>query len=77
MATASAASEDGWTDITSDILAACKELSEGEMLHDDTFSLFHAMSGLELMDPKMVCLNLHVITNLIVEARTPSTIANS
>lgn len=65
MANMATADEDGWTDITSDILAACKELAEGEMLHDDTFSLFHAMSGLELMDPKMVCLNLPVATNFI------------
>lgn len=28
-------------------------MKEGEMLHDSNFSLFEAMSALELMDPKM------------------------
>ena len=46
--------EDEWTDITSDIFAACEEIAEGEMMHDDTFNLCSAMSGLEMMDPKMV-----------------------
>ena len=29
------------------------ELSLGELLHDDMFGLFEAMSAIELMDPKM------------------------
>ncbi len=29
------------------------ELKLGELLHDDMFGLFEAMSAIELMDPKM------------------------
>ena len=29
------------------------ELALGELLHDDLFGLFEAMSAIELMDPKM------------------------
>ncbi|XP_043223591.1 N-alpha-acetyltransferase 35, NatC auxiliary subunit-like [Amphibalanus amphitrite] len=42
-----------WTDITDDFLNACKDLKLGELVHDDMFGLFDAMSAIEMMDPKM------------------------
>lgn len=45
--------EQNWTDITKEFRAAAKELELGELLHDDTFGLFEAMSAIEMMDPKM------------------------
>lgn len=42
-----------WKDITSDFKEATKELKLGELLHDDMFTLFEAMSAIEMMDPKM------------------------
>ena len=62
------ATEEEWTDITPDILAACKEMADGEMMHDDTFNLCNAMSGLELMDPKMVCFDLHAASRTSMAA---------
>jgi len=34
-------------------MAATKELTLGELLHDELFGLFEAMSAIEMMDPKM------------------------
>ncbi|KAI3850841.1 hypothetical protein MKW92_017364 [Papaver armeniacum] len=42
-----------WTDVSSLLEAACQDLEEGELIHGDNFSLFAAMSALEIMDPKM------------------------
>ncbi|GMH04559.1 hypothetical protein Nepgr_006399 [Nepenthes gracilis] len=42
-----------WTDVSSLIAAACKDLPDGELIHGGNFSLFAAMSALEIMDPKM------------------------
>uniref|UniRef100_A0A0A9XKI1 Protein MAK10 homolog n=1 Tax=Lygus hesperus TaxID=30085 RepID=A0A0A9XKI1_LYGHE len=42
-----------WEPITSDFFDAIKELKLGELLHDDLFGLFEAMSAIEMMDPKM------------------------
>ena len=42
-----------WTECTSDFLSACGELELGELLHDELFGLFEAMSAIEMMDPKM------------------------
>ncbi|KAG5899726.1 hypothetical protein JTB14_030114 [Gonioctena quinquepunctata] len=42
-----------WTDITDTFHEAVKDLQLGELLHDDLFGLFEAMSAIEMMDPKM------------------------
>ncbi|CAG0915848.1 unnamed protein product [Notodromas monacha] len=42
-----------WTDITKDFWESAKELSLGELIHDENFGLFEAMSAIEMMDPKM------------------------
>ncbi|XP_069160912.1 N-alpha-acetyltransferase 35, NatC auxiliary subunit isoform X2 [Procambarus clarkii] len=42
-----------WVNITSDFFHATKDLQLGELLHDDIFGLFEAMSAIEMMDPKM------------------------
>ncbi|RXG64381.1 N-alpha-acetyltransferase 35, NatC auxiliary subunit [Armadillidium vulgare] len=42
-----------WLDITTDFFQATKDLDLGELLHDDSFGLFEAMSAIEMMDPKM------------------------
>ncbi|CAH1256461.1 unnamed protein product [Diabrotica balteata] len=39
--------------ITSKFQEAVKDLKLGELLHDDLFGLFEAMSAIEMMDPKM------------------------
>nr|XP_018903163.1 PREDICTED: N-alpha-acetyltransferase 35, NatC auxiliary subunit [Bemisia tabaci] len=40
-------------DITEEFFSAVKELSLGELFHDEFFGLFEAMSAIEMMDPKM------------------------
>ena len=42
-----------WQDVTSGFLDACDQLELGELLHDEMFGLFEAMSAIEMMDPKM------------------------
>lgn len=42
-----------WEDITEDFTAAASELKLGELVHDNIFGLFEAMSAIEMMDPKM------------------------
>jgi len=42
-----------WKLVTDDFLEASKELELGELLHDNMFGLFEAMSAIEMMDPKM------------------------
>ena len=42
-----------WVDITEQFMAATRQLDYGELLQDDQFSLFDAMSAVELMDTKM------------------------
>ncbi|KAF5277241.1 hypothetical protein FQR65_LT00349 [Abscondita terminalis] len=42
-----------WNTITNEFLQAVKGLQLGELLHDDLFGLFEAMSAIEMMDPKM------------------------
>lgn len=42
-----------WQDITDDFFAAVTDLGLGELLHDEMFGLFEAMSAIEMMDPKM------------------------
>ncbi|XP_022908455.1 N-alpha-acetyltransferase 35, NatC auxiliary subunit [Onthophagus taurus] len=42
-----------WVDITEDFLTSVKDLQLGELLHDNLFGLFEAMSAIEMMDPKM------------------------
>ncbi|KAK9697967.1 hypothetical protein RND81_08G073700 [Saponaria officinalis] len=42
-----------WADATPLLNAACNELCEGELINGENFSLFAAMSALEIMDPKM------------------------
>ena len=46
-------SKEGWSDVTELLGSAAAEMSLGEMVHGESFSLFEAMSALELMDPKM------------------------
>ncbi|KAK1323353.1 hypothetical protein QJS10_CPA02g00224 [Acorus calamus] len=43
----------GWVDVSHLIEAACADLQDGELIHGENFSLFAAMSALEIMDPKM------------------------
>lgn len=42
-----------WVDITDEFKEAIKDLELGELLHDELFGLFEAMSAIEMMDPKM------------------------
>ncbi|XP_014255927.1 N-alpha-acetyltransferase 35, NatC auxiliary subunit [Cimex lectularius] len=42
-----------WEDITQDFFDNIKVLKLGELLHDELFGLFEAMSAIEMMDPKM------------------------
>ncbi|XP_014293858.1 N-alpha-acetyltransferase 35, NatC auxiliary subunit [Halyomorpha halys] len=42
-----------WVNITDEFFKNIKELQLGELLHDDLFGLFEAMSAIEMMDPKM------------------------
>ncbi|XP_066582916.1 N-alpha-acetyltransferase 35, NatC auxiliary subunit [Prorops nasuta] len=42
-----------WVDITNEFFEAIKDLELGELLHDELFGLFEAMSAIEMMDPKM------------------------
>ncbi len=42
-----------WKPVTKEFMEACKDLELGELLHDETFGLFEAMSAIEMMDPKM------------------------
>ncbi|XP_018578871.1 N-alpha-acetyltransferase 35, NatC auxiliary subunit [Anoplophora glabripennis] len=42
-----------WADITDTFHEAVTDLKLGELLHDDLFGLFEAMSAIEMMDPKM------------------------
>ncbi|XP_043280355.1 N-alpha-acetyltransferase 35, NatC auxiliary subunit [Venturia canescens] len=42
-----------WVDITHEFFDAITGLELGELLHDDLFGLFEAMSAIEMMDPKM------------------------
>ena len=42
-----------WLDITAQFKQAAAQLDHGELIHDIHFSLFDAMSAIELADPKM------------------------
>jgi hypothetical protein len=42
-----------WTDVTSQFADFCHHLPLGEVVRDRDFTLFEAMTALELMDPKM------------------------
>ena len=42
-----------WKVVTKPFKTACNELGLGELMHDDMFGLFEAMSAIEMMDPKM------------------------
>lgn len=42
-----------WADVSPLLNAACNDLQDGELIHGENFSLFAAMSALEIMDPKM------------------------
>ena len=42
-----------WQEVTPSFLPACSQLELGELLHDEMFGLFEAMSAIEMMDPKM------------------------
>nr|CAB3451393.1 unnamed protein product [Digitaria exilis] len=42
-----------WADASPLLAAACHDLQDGELVHGENFSLFAAMSALEIMDPKM------------------------
>ncbi|KQK01201.1 N-alpha-acetyltransferase 35, NatC auxiliary subunit [Brachypodium distachyon] len=42
-----------WADASQLVAAACADLQDGELVHGENFSLFAAMSALEIMDPKM------------------------
>uniref|UniRef100_A0A1B6C3I9 Protein MAK10 homolog n=1 Tax=Clastoptera arizonana TaxID=38151 RepID=A0A1B6C3I9_9HEMI len=42
-----------WVEITKEFFTAVKVLDLGELLHDELFGLFEAMSAIEMMDPKM------------------------
>jgi Mak10 subunit, NatC N(alpha)-terminal acetyltransferase len=44
---------DEWEDITELLVSAAAELDVGEMIHPESFSLYSAMSAIELMQPKM------------------------
>lgn len=45
--------DDPWEDVTELLASAASELTVGEMIHPENFSLYSAMSAIELMQPKM------------------------
>ncbi len=45
--------EEHGEDITASFLSACPSIALGELIHCPTFTLFEAMSSIELMDSKM------------------------
>ncbi|KAH1010452.1 hypothetical protein HUJ05_004747 [Dendroctonus ponderosae] len=45
--------DQNWIEITDVFLESVKDLELGELLHDELFGLFDAMSAIEMMDPKM------------------------
>ena len=57
-----------WQEVTPSFLPACSQLELGELLHDEMFGLFEAMSAIEMMDPKMdagmVCNRQNQVLNL-------------
>ncbi|XP_050302487.1 N-alpha-acetyltransferase 35, NatC auxiliary subunit isoform X2 [Anthonomus grandis grandis] len=46
-------SRQNWVEISDVFKESVKDLQLGELLHDDLFGLFEAMSAIEMMDPKM------------------------
>ncbi|XP_047139471.1 N-alpha-acetyltransferase 35, NatC auxiliary subunit isoform X1 [Hydra vulgaris] len=42
-----------WVNVRDEFQKSCKELKLGELVHDNLFGLFEAMSAIEIMDPKM------------------------
>ena len=42
-----------WQDVTDNFKEACNVLKVDELVHDEFFGLFEAMSAIEIMDPKM------------------------
>lgn len=42
-----------WQEVTTEFFESIKELSLGELMHNNLFGLFEAMSAIEMMDPKM------------------------
>ncbi|KAL2649468.1 hypothetical protein R1flu_017596 [Riccia fluitans] len=48
-----AGDQTNWADATAFLKAACDDMTVGELIHGENFSLFEAMSALEIMDPKM------------------------
>ena len=40
-------------DVTAEFLSSCEAIPLGDLVHYSYFSLFEAMSGIELMDSKM------------------------
>lgn len=38
-----------WADVSPLLIAACKDLQDGELIHGENFSLFAAMSALEVL----------------------------
>ncbi|CAG0878928.1 unnamed protein product [Darwinula stevensoni] len=42
-----------WKEVTDEFFKAVDDLHLGELLHDEGFGLFEAMSAIEMMDPKM------------------------
>eukprot|EP00899_Mesostigma_viride_P004960 jgi/Mesvir1/14465/Mv05175-RA.3 len=43
----------GWTDCTTFLKQICDDMAVGQLIHGEGFSMFDAMSALEIMDPKM------------------------
>ncbi|XP_014674442.1 PREDICTED: N-alpha-acetyltransferase 35, NatC auxiliary subunit-like [Priapulus caudatus] len=54
-----------WVDVTDTFRTSCTELKLGELVHDQYFGLFEAMSAIEMMDPKMdagmLCHQSHLV----------------
>ena len=44
---------DSWVPIDDLLNTATREMSSGQLIHDDAFSLFNSMSAIQIMDPKM------------------------
>ncbi|KAG0578924.1 hypothetical protein M758_4G058200 [Ceratodon purpureus] len=53
MAALAAGDQTFWLDASPFLSSVCDELGVGELVHGENFSLFEAMSALEIMDPKM------------------------
>lgn len=64
-----------WEDVTALLASAASELRVGEMIHPEDFSLYSAMSAIELMQPKMD-VGFGIVRN-VEDVEIPETLSDS